>query len=108
MSDGDANNQWTLSRGEITERVSITPRASVNDFTTLRRMVADGGGITILPSYMQVGDYNNRLVRVLVDWTVPSIEFHAVFPSHRGATPKVRSFLDFLIVRLADRFEDTF
>lgn len=107
MSDSHVNNQWTLSMGEVTKRVSITPRASVNDFTTLRRMIADGGGISILPSYMHAGDYKNRLVRVLSDWTVPSIEFHAVFPSHRGATPKVRAFLDFLIVRLNHRFDES-
>lgn len=108
MSDRHDNNQWTLSMGDITKRVSLTPRASVNDFNTLRRMAADGGGITILPSYLHVGDYYKRLVRVLGDWTAPLIEFHAVFPSHRGATPKVRAFLDFLIVRLTHRFEDPF
>ena len=107
MSDMHDSNQWTLSKGDITQQVAITPRASVNDFSTLRRMVADGSGITILPSYLHLGDYYNRLVRVLDDWTAPSIEFHAVFPSHRGATPKVRAFLDYLIVRLAHRFDDS-
>jgi len=107
MSDMSGSNQWTLSKGDLTEQVVITPRASVNDFDTLRRMVADGGGIAILPSYMQFGDYHNRLVRVLDDWTGRLIELHAVFPSHRGATPKVRAFLDFLIVRLTHRFDDS-
>ena len=108
MSDRHDHNQWTLTMGGMTKRVSLTPRASVNDFNTLRRMVADGGGITILPSYLHVGDDGKRLVRVLGDWTAPSVEFHAVFPSHRGATPKVRAFLDFLIARLTNHFEDSF
>lgn len=107
MSDRLDNNQWTLSMGDITQRLSLTPRASVNDFTTLRRMIADGAGIAILPSYMQAGDYGKRLVHILDDWTVPPIQFHAVFPSHRGASPKVRAFLDFLVVRLAHRFDDS-
>ena len=107
MSDMRASNQWMLSKGGITEQVVITPRASVNDFDTLRRMVADGGGIAILPSYMHFGDYHNRLVRVLDDWAGRLTELHAIFPSHRGATPKVRAFLDFLIVRLAHRFGDS-
>ena len=106
MSDMRGSNQWTLSAGKITEQVVINPRASVNDFDTLRRMVADGGGIAILPSYMHFGDYQNRLVRVLDDWTGRLIELNAIFPSRRGATPKVRAFLDFLIVRLAHRFDD--
>jgi len=100
MSEGRTNNQWTLSTGDITKQVSLSPRASVNDFYTLRRMAADGAGITILPSYLHSGEYEKRLVRVLDDWAAPSVDFHAVFPSHRGATPKVRAFLDFLIVRL--------
>jgi LysR family transcriptional regulator AphB len=70
-------------------------------------MVADGGGIAILPSYMHFGDYRNRLVRVLDDWTGRLTELHAIFPSRRGATPKVRAFLDFLTVRLAHRFDDS-
>ena len=107
MSDMRASNQWMLSKGGITEQVVLTPRASVNDFDTLRRMVADGGGIAILPNYMHFGDYHSRLVRVLDDWTGRLTELHAVFPSHRGATPKVRAFLDFLIVRLAHRFGDS-
>lgn len=108
MSDREDSVQWALSMGDSAKQVFVTPRASVNDFTTLRHMVAAGGGITILPSYLQRGDYAKRLVRVLGDWTVPSIEFHAVFPSHRGATPKVRAFLDFLIGRLNHRFDEPF
>ncbi len=107
MSDMRDGSQWTLSTGDITEQVVLTPRASVNDFNTLRRMVADGGGIAILPSYLHFGDYQNRLVRVLEDWTGQLIELYAIFPSHRGATPKVRAFLDFLVVRLAHRFDDS-
>jgi len=107
MSDMTGGNHWTLATGDVTEQVALTPRASVNDFDTLRRMVADGGGIAILPSYMHFGDYYNRLVRVLDDWTGQLVELHATFPSRRGATPKVRAFLDFLIVRLAHRFDDS-
>lgn len=107
MSDMHDNNQWTLSAGDTLRQVALTPRAIVNDFVTLRRMVADGGGIAILPSYLHAGDYYKRIVRILDDWSAPPIEFHAVFPSHRGATPKVRAFLDFLIVRLSHRFDDS-
>jgi len=108
MDDNHTNSQWSLSRGSATRKISLSPRASVNDFNTLRRMAADGAGITLLPRYLHAGDYKKRLVRVLDDWVVPSVEFHAVFPSHRGATPKVRAFIDFLVVRLAHRFDDPF
>lgn len=104
MSDRNSDRKWKISMGETTKQISLNPRASVNDFVTLRNMVADGAGVSILPSYLHVDDYSTRLVRVLAEWSAPSVEFHAVFPSHRGATPKVRAFLDFLIAKLSDRF----
>lgn len=100
MSDMQTPTKWTLTNGDETRKITLTPRVTINDFNTLGHIVADGGGIAILPSYLHRDDYQNRLVRVLTDWTAPEIEFHVVFPSHRGATPKVRAFLDFLIVKL--------
>ena len=107
MSDMPGGTHWTLAKSDITKQVALAPRASVNDFDTLRQMVADGGGIANLPRYMHFGDYHARLVHVLEDWTSPWSELYAMFPSRRGATPKVRAFLDFIIVRLAHRFDDS-
>jgi DNA-binding transcriptional LysR family regulator len=33
---------------------------------------------------------------ILPDWTLPSGIVHAVFPSRRGLSPAIRSFIDFL------------
>ncbi len=35
-----------------------------------------------------------RLVRILEDWTRPPVPVHAVFPSYRFLTPKVRAFIE--------------
>jgi hypothetical protein len=35
-------------------------------------------------------------VRLLPEWSTPVGVVHAVFPSRRGLSPAVRSFLDFL------------
>jgi DNA-binding transcriptional LysR family regulator len=35
-----------------------------------------------------------RLVRILEDWTRPPVPVHAVFPSYRYLTPKVRVFIE--------------
>jgi LysR family transcriptional regulator for bpeEF and oprC len=35
-----------------------------------------------------------RLVRVLPDWARPTVPVHAVFPSYRFLTPKVRAFIE--------------
>ena len=39
---------------------------------------------------------DGRLVQLLPEWTRPVGVVHAVFPSRRGLSPAVRSFLDFL------------
>lgn len=36
------------------------------------------------------------LRRVLVSWTGPAVELHAVFPARGKHTPKVKAFVDFL------------
>jgi len=36
----------------------------------------------------------DALVRVLPDWAPAAVPVHAVFPSNRYLTPKVRAFVD--------------
>lgn len=98
MSELEIPERWQLIGPDSKRALAISPYAIVNDFVTLRRMVRDGCGITILPDYLTVKDeHEGRLVRVLPDWSLKSVQFHAVYPSHRGATPKVRALIDFLI-----------
>jgi DNA-binding transcriptional LysR family regulator len=37
---------------------------------------------------------SGRLTQLLPDWTLPEVPVHAVFPSNKYLTPKVRSFVD--------------
>ncbi len=83
------------------ERFKIEPHAIVNDFSTLRTLAIAGAGIALIPDYMigpAVGE--QQLTRIMPNWSSPPIDIHALFPSHRGATPKVRAFLDFLVKTL--------
>lgn len=89
-------------RGE--EKLIVKPYCTVNDFHTLHQLTSDGVGITVLPHYMCNEDIKKRgLLRVLPDWEVPPVDFHALYPSHRGATPKLRTFLDFIVEKLSRR-----
>ncbi len=107
MPDLKTSSQWRLVGPSGTRTVSIKPRAIVNDFTTLRQIVLDGGGIAILPTYMCAElERDGQIVRVLPEWSLPAVEFHALYPSHRGATPKVRAFLEFISERLGERLSN--
>jgi DNA-binding transcriptional LysR family regulator len=60
-----------------------------------------GLGIAALPAFLCVEDLRARcLLRVLPDWNAPSIPIHAVYPSTRQLSPKVKTFLEHLQTHL--------
>jgi DNA-binding transcriptional LysR family regulator len=77
--------------------VAFEPRYATDDMYALRQAAEDGIGIAQLADYVvmdQIG--SGALEIILPDWTLPSGIVHAVFPSRRGLSPAVRSFIDFL------------
>ncbi|MGF1700487.1 LysR substrate-binding domain-containing protein [Photobacterium makurazakiensis] len=90
----------TLQQGNVQETHTITPYCTVNDFSAIYQLAIGGVGIALLPHYM---GKKEGVRRVLPDWQAPAVEFHALFPSHRGATPKLRVFLDFLKTLFEER-----
>jgi DNA-binding transcriptional LysR family regulator len=82
----------------------LSPRYVANDLLTLKLAVLGGTGMGLLPDYLCEEELRQgQLVRVLPEWTTPVGVLHAVFPTRRGLTPAVRSFLDFLEEHLASR-----
>ena len=74
-----------------------TPRLVANDLLTLKFAALGGCGMCWLPDYLCEAELRDgRLVPLLPDWATPVGVVHAVFPSRRGLSPAVRSFLDFL------------
>ncbi|KAB2895158.1 MAG: LysR family transcriptional regulator [Burkholderiaceae bacterium] len=77
--------------------VQLSPRYVADDLLTLKFAVLSGSGMCWLPDYMCHEEVRSgRLVRLLRDWSLPNGIVHAAFPSRRGLSPAVRSFLDFL------------
>jgi DNA-binding transcriptional LysR family regulator len=77
--------------------VPFEPRYSTDDMYALRQAAEDGVGIAQLPDYLAIEQVNSgRLEIVLPEWRLPSGIVHAVFPSRRGLSPAVRSFINFL------------
>ena len=73
------------------------PRYVVDDLLTLKFAVLAGTGMGWLPDYMCHDELaDGRMVHLLPGWSPPPGVVHAVFPSRRGLSPAVRSFLDFL------------
>lgn len=74
-----------------------------SDNTNLTYYSALGGaGLAYLPEWLVMDDLNNgRLLRLLPNYTEELQQLHAVYASRRYLTPKVRSFIDFLLEELA-------
>jgi len=97
---GDAPNfvHWALvGPNDRQETVDVVQSATLNDLTMIRQVAIDGGGIALLPRYLCSDDLisSGTLCQVLNDWRSPKFRFHALYPSHRGVTLKLRAWLDF-------------
>lgn len=94
---GSHRATWRLHRGEEDVAVEVGARLVVNDFDLLEEAALAGLGIAMLPVYRCVQHLRaGRLERVLADWCSPATPLHAVYPSTRHLSPKVRAFLDHL------------
>ena len=84
---------------------SVHPQAKIiaNNGEFLRDMGIAGHGIFISPTFitweaLAKGD----LVRVLPDYSIPSINAYAVYPQTRYLPQRARLFIDFLVRRFGD------
>lgn len=98
MSATDGKVSIRLTGPDGREAVlTSAPRLVADDLLTLKFAALGGSGMCWLPDYLCEAELRDgRLVQLLPDWATPVGVVHAVFPSRRGLSPAVRSFLDFL------------
>jgi DNA-binding transcriptional LysR family regulator len=77
--------------------VNVSPRMTVSDIVTAREMIMAGVGLGILTHVMTEAEVKaQRLVRVLPDWQVPTVDLSATFLERRHMPVRVRAFIDML------------
>lgn len=69
----------------------------VNNIPALRAAVESGAGIAVLPDYAVDGD--TRLVRVLRDIEMPTLESYLVYAEEMRSVARVQAFRDFLVAK---------
>jgi LysR family transcriptional regulator, regulator for bpeEF and oprC len=98
FSGGVKLHSWRLHRGSQEVNVQVAPRLRVNNSFAVRDAVEQGLGVAQLPLLIaQQALGRGQLVSVLPDWRLPEIPVHALFPSARYLTPKVRAFIDLAV-----------
>lgn len=99
---GSTTVNLRLQRGEQSTQVAIAAHLLVSDFDILHAAASAGIGIALLPAYRCVEDLRiRRLERVLRDWNAPATPVHAVYPTARHLSAKVKSFVEHLQKRMA-------
>ena len=82
------------------KRLTITrkkPRISANNAHALCRLARAGAGLAIVPAFLTEDDIEaGKLVHVLKDWTLDSVEAFAVWPSNAPKDGLIKQFIDFL------------
>ena len=97
FSVGAHPRTWRLTRGNEVREIGVTSALSVNDLDILHDAVMGGVGIAMLPAYRCASDLDaGRLERILPEWIAPAAPIHAVYPSGRHLSPKVKAMLDHL------------
>lgn len=88
---------WQLQGPEGIESVRVNGPVCADNGDILRASAVAGLGITLLPTFIVGEDLvSGKLRQVLPDYCPQEISIHALFPSRRWLSPKVRSFVDFL------------
>lgn len=98
MGAHDGHATWTFTGPNGRQAVIHQPvRYVADDLLSLKIAVMQGVGMCLIPNYMcELALEEGKLVHLLPQWVQEPYIVHAVFPSRRGLSPAVRSFLDFL------------
>lgn len=101
----DRRERWMFrTPGGAVRDIEFDPGLVVPEPDVVRTMLLSHAGVGILPDFHAADDIaTGRLVRVLPDLTGRSVETHALYPSHRSLSAKVRVFIDALAGELSSR-----
>ncbi|GAB7544056.1 LysR family transcriptional regulator [Cupriavidus sp. 8B] len=93
---------WSFSRDGAETAVSVAGRVRVSAAEGMRTAVLSGMGLAVASRWMFSPELaSGTVVAVLTEWTLPSIDLWAVFPSGRMVTAKARAFVAFVEETLA-------
>lgn len=72
-------------------------RLLANNTLAVYRLVLDGAGVSVLPSFLVAREIaRGRLVRLLPGWHLPQGGIYALYPSARYMPVRVRAFIESL------------
>ncbi|WP_339521346.1 LysR family transcriptional regulator [Pseudomonas sp. EL_65y_Pfl2_R96] len=88
---------WQFSKDSEEQSVIINGRIRVNAAEGLREAVLAHQGLTMASEWMFAPELASGAVKAIMsDWSLPSLDLWAVFPTGRMASAKARAFVDYV------------
>ncbi len=98
---------WKFVNGNRKKSITFYPYLAMNDYTGLAKALVSGAGIGILPPIVSPDLLKSgRLVEVLPDWHLESVDISIVHLSNRHTARAVRLFKDFAANMAPKLFEN--
>ena len=88
------NSEWLFNKGNETLTIALKARLKINNHFALKEAALQHLGIVRLPYLLAQPLLDTHTLQVILpEWQIPSTPVHAILPSNRWLTPKVKSFL---------------
>ncbi len=101
-----AFRKWSLRSDQSTATVSIEPKISSNQMTSLIASAVSGGGIALVPSYLCKKEIAaGRLVHVLPEWRSPGLPVSVITPLAPSSSARLKVTVDYLLEALKGELE---
>ena len=107
--DRGGSDTWNFRQGKSEMSVSISGRLRVSASEGLRAAVLGGMGLAITSQLTFAPELACGAVRVVLDeWSLPTSELFAVFPSGRMGNAKARAFVSFVESEVHKNYENNY
>jgi DNA-binding transcriptional LysR family regulator len=94
---------WTFTGPDGEVSVKVAPRVRTNSGDTCRAAALQHQGIILQPTFIVGADLAQGLLReIMPGYRSAELGIHAVYPSRKFVSPKVRLLIDFLVEAFAD------
>ena len=100
-------SNWLFRHGDEVKMIDVESTAhsnshcggySVDNSMALKQAAMADLGIMLIPEMLVEAELTaGALIHLLPDWKPDNHAFYAIYPYHRGTSPKVRIFIDFLV-----------
>jgi DNA-binding transcriptional LysR family regulator len=98
-----SGENWTFTGPDGEVSVKVAPRVRTNSGDTCRAAALQHQGIILQPSFIVGADLAQGLLReIMPGYRSGQLGIHAVYPSRKFVSPKVRLLIDFLVEAFAE------